>query len=385
MESAIEQTSDSYPFTQCVKNLEAELRDLHEFQKSYEDRLVVKDLEDSDIYLELSEIEEAEIEGFQRSVEKLMTKYTKVMREYPTEAGTGINFSSEGEDNLNYIREFDRMIKYSLKGVNFWEILDDEDHPIHQLSCDCTRRARILIAGRVSWIEKQLREGKDPYPTKGRYANLITNPESLRNSLSGIRKWLIDWAIPPTFELHILMTRFWELDTRINMMRLWVSKLAEKGPDVKILVDDISVEWTEKAMCSKNNTCDICMFTFDLEFNDEELTEPAVRTMCGHVLGKVCLQTWAETHNTCPKCRKALFEFVKFLPLAAQPLYHEMKSIRGEMMQLDKEIDAYFLHEPLEVYGHPLETTFKKLNKLWKKTYTTERAMHKLVHGTPLE
>ena len=50
--------------------------------------------------------------------------------------------------------------------------------------------------------------------------------------------------------------------------------------------------------------CDICMDPF----GSSEDPERPVRLRCGHVMGSTCISQWAKTNDTCPLCRRNIFE-----------------------------------------------------------------------------
>lgn len=53
-----------------------------------------------------------------------------------------------------------------------------------------------------------------------------------------------------------------------------------------------------------DTSCNICMDPFG-STNDPE---SPVQLPCGHVMGRSCISKWLETSNSCPICRRVLFE-----------------------------------------------------------------------------
>lgn len=58
---------------------------------------------------------------------------------------------------------------------------------------------------------------------------------------------------------------------------------------------------------SEDYTCPVCRgsyFGADLKSESEEDdSETAVRLSCGHIFGHLCIQSWFESHYSCPLCR----------------------------------------------------------------------------------
>ena len=54
----------------------------------------------------------------------------------------------------------------------------------------------------------------------------------------------------------------------------------------------------------ESGTCDICMEPFARS----EDCESAVQLPCGHIMGRQCISKWLESSNSCPLCRRVLFE-----------------------------------------------------------------------------
>ena len=55
-------------------------------------------------------------------------------------------------------------------------------------------------------------------------------------------------------------------------------------------------------------SCNICMESF----GSTENPEPPVRLPCGHVMGRNCISQWLTTSNSCPLCRRVLFQHDDF-------------------------------------------------------------------------
>jgi hypothetical protein len=50
--------------------------------------------------------------------------------------------------------------------------------------------------------------------------------------------------------------------------------------------------------CLEDHTCSICLCEF-------QSVESVRKTPCGHVYHEACLDSWCNSHLTCPICRKS--------------------------------------------------------------------------------
>jgi hypothetical protein len=116
---------------------------------------------------------------------------------------------------------------------------------------------------------------------------------------------------------------------------------------------------------------------FYLGFHEKE-TEPAVKATCGHVFGKVCLARWIQDNDTCPYCRHCVSSFEDHLSKGARALYYEIIALSQARMQLDEQIDGYFLEEPKACYGEPMRDLLSRLRKIRIDTHAVERRLTQL-------
>ena len=75
-------------------------------------------------------------------------------------------------------------------------------------------------------------------------------------------------------------------------------KFLDELPDVEM--KDLQQNEEEGA------TCHICTEVFDN--GTRAGAEAAVKLPCGHVLGRKCMSRWLGTNNSCPMCRRVLFQ-----------------------------------------------------------------------------
>lgn len=72
------------------------------------------------------------------------------------------------------------------------------------------------------------------------------------------------------------------------------------------------------------------------------MTEPAVRTACGHNHGAKCLDIWVEAgNNTCPQCRQDLLELEHSLPSGPRQLYTTLTWTLYHFASLDETMDGH--------------------------------------------
>lgn len=73
---------------------------------------------------------------------------------------------------------------------------------------------------------------------------------------------------------------------------------------------------------SGDGTCPICRgsyFGADPNLDSKPLdsetsdSETAVRISCGHIFGHLCIQSWFESHYSCPMCRAEVGELYSYL------------------------------------------------------------------------
>ena len=89
-----------------------------------------------------------------------------------------------------------------------------------------------------------------------------------------------------------------------------------------------------------DNTCSICMN----RFRSREDPEPPVRLPCGHVMGRKCISRWLESENSCPLCRRVLFE--QGNPLQGVPVAEVLdfltqhREIRTQMAALNARLET---------------------------------------------
>jgi hypothetical protein len=307
---------------------------------------------------------------FEDMVQEWLVDYTKIMRTFPQEGISGLSING-----IFHVQEFCRMLHYVQMPNEYFELKPYRE-PLHFLACGCIQDARIYIGSRVNWIEQRTREGQNPYGIAHRYSNLVTHQPSLLSSLREDRKWIVDWAIIPEVEIHcliILVGNVYSYHSRIDMC---IGELRQQHSDTRPKVDEITIDWTREAMVTTDKTCEICTYNFGPTFSDEWVTEPAVKTACNHVIGKLCLQNWINEHSTCPFCRRELYDR---LPAAARPLHGEMLEERRMLAELDEEIDGFFLVYPKVIYGRRMETLLQKLKIRYQEAIRINRALDTLV------
>lgn len=68
---------------------------------------------------------------------------------------------------------------------------------------------------------------------------------------------------------------------------------------------------------SEDYTCPVCRGSYfganpKLELEEDD-SETAVRLSCGHLFGHLCIQSWFESHYSCPLCRAEVSELHSYM------------------------------------------------------------------------
>lgn len=90
---------------------------------------------------------------------------------------------------------------------------------------------------------------------------------------------------------------------------------------------------------SEDYTCPICRgsyFGANLESESEAADlESAIRLSCGHIFGHLCIQSWFESHYSCPLCRADVGELYSYVGTE--------KAFEIFLESHNKEVDSFFV------------------------------------------
>lgn len=109
--------------------------------------------------------------------------------------------------------------------------------------------------------------------------------------------------------IHIIRDLYFTLKSFANRIRDLIRykqaiyNLEKKYPDC-----------TEEELASSDRTCIICR---------DEINAGGKKLPCGHLFHLGCLKSWIERQQTCPTCRRAIFEEEPKSPSPAQPILPE--------------------------------------------------------------
>lgn len=106
---------------------------------------------------------------------------------------------------------------------------------------------------------------------------------------------------------------------------------------------------------NENQECVICRETVGTMSRTTGLSETAVRTSCGHVVGSGCIAKWLRENNNCPMCRH---EFFPAVPYIDRDEDIESRSDRGSIFDHDNMIED---HQSDHVHIHDLPTPRSQL------------------------
>lgn len=228
-----------------------------------------------------------------------------------------------------------------------------------------------MVAARMMWLEGRQVSVLPLYPKEGRYANLVLDKKKLSHTLSKHSRhqylWYkqgcqVEWhtflqlVAYITYFKHNLPKTVAHIEKMLDLRRRH-SKITVPCPSLEVYTTPCTAEAAAEHD-EHDSRCYSCHFKFADAFSDPDMTEPAVRTKCGHVHGAVCLKNWTKAGNIdCPKCRKDLFGFEIWMPEATRKPYDQMHQMLEKCAELDEEVDGYLFRGYRETH----EVAFGKL------------------------
>lgn len=180
------------------------------------------------------------------------------------------------------------------------------------------------MAARTHWLHEREFGSELLFPSHGRdrYAGETWPllPEDQLDDLPKRLHWLVDTSEPLKLSPNAEWDAILELVGGVTALEQGAlsrfrDHLVRRGyvkVDGMRRVEEFTQPATAEAIADGCTVCPICMETFSDGSADE--LESAVMTVCGHFLGRKCLQQWAdaaaesgsEDDTTCPTCRTAL-------------------------------------------------------------------------------
>jgi len=221
-------------------------------------------------------------------------------------------------------------------------------------------QTRFAVA-RLLWLFQKKSEGRSTFPSSGtsplRYddAEWILDPDYQRLRLPDTHKFLLalNREVPMSLEWQAVLKLvgritlaehgFLDMACRLLVSQGMISK------DVNKKVEHFTKSATMEAVLLGNPECTICTLAYSDAPRDD--VEPAVKTCCGHYIGRNCLQAWIQSWENgqkegvpkCPNCRSHLFCQIDMLPERLQPCVREYIAYLRSDPELDQQADSFLL------------------------------------------
>jgi hypothetical protein len=255
----------------------------------------------------------------------------------------------------------ERKCRYALAGKPMFPI------PEAPYKADTVGHYRVQTVARLIWILEREDEEEPMFPAglgRDRYCigEWPTNSYQQRGLLPLESSWMArgNVDIPLSAEWDSLFfavggLSFIERKTMRFLRNLGIERGLMKPDGMKRVT-----EFTQPV--AGDGDCPVCGDAY--ADDGVEGHEPAVKLVCGHVIGRDCLQQWTDTfilaHDsngvTCPNCRAALV--IGQLPLADQPLVWDLINWFRSDRTLDEEIDLFLVNAEEEDLASPCQPSF---------------------------
>ncbi|KAF1954318.1 hypothetical protein CC80DRAFT_550343 [Byssothecium circinans] len=360
----------------------------------------------------------ARLQHFDKMMQQFWDDYSRTMRLNLEERGSGMDILEYGlkhcsplagrKRDFHKVWKYHRWVQYELApqsqilGMQWFSLHNEPYYPVLFPFNICTSytptratapwdivQERIMMAECIAFLGIRRHVGAR---TDVEYITTVLGHfqgrrQLLLSALPPEAKWLVDFSITPPMELVHLMHLSRQLRRAMydcESCEFDIDHCRSKNARVPHKIEDFTTDLTpEQATPPPDNICGICGFTFGLIHDVESGTEPAVRLDCqaGHVFGKVCLASWLQDHNTCPKCRDRLPErqFRPLPPGPPHPWEQQLDRFRSEMLTYDAEVDGYFLKPLRDIYDQEMEGTLHRLNIRLAEVLSLRESLRQLV------
>ncbi|KAF2865794.1 hypothetical protein BDV95DRAFT_623551 [Massariosphaeria phaeospora] len=262
-----------------------------------------------------------------------------------------------------------------------------------------------VIAARLLWLEKKKANDEEPYLE----ANILTRYDPLElfnplNDVNGQRYLNLDDTYTPLeCDMFKRLVSSTTLARKVHQDPISLTYRIPQG-----VIDycrshgsrthelrDYATPCTDEArsLAKPDSRCYVCHFSYGAEYSDELMTEPAVKTACGHIIGEVCLGEWVmDGNSTCPYCRTVLFSEEQGGNLANWPERTRLKwteyvSAFEEFGVYDAQIDWYLLeYQPAITHDKEFLDLLYHLSSLAKRYEDAKEALREeqyFLHGMP--
>jgi hypothetical protein len=237
----------------------------------------------------------------------------------------------------------DRWCRYTLAERPFFSI------PAAPYKADAIAHYREQTLARLYWVLERSDMHEPLFPSglgRDRYCigDWPTNQYKLRSRLPYILIWLTlgDMDIPLSAEWDSIFFGIGGVSFLERSTTRYIKKLGVEHGFMKEDSMTRVAEFTQPTTAS--DMCSICREAYA---NDDANHEPAVKTVCGHLVGRDCLQQWTDTflatHDrdgvTCPQCRAALT--IGQFSVVDQPIVWDLVNWFRNDRELDEEVDKF--------------------------------------------
>jgi hypothetical protein len=248
-----------------------------------------------------------------------------------------------------------------LDGVDRWCRYTLADRPLFAIpaapyKADAIAHYREQTLARLYWVLERSDMNQPLFPsglgrTRYCFGKWPTNQYMLRRRLPWPLVWLTlgDTDIPLSAEWDSIFFGIGGVSGLEHLAVRYIMKLGLEHGHMKTDSMKRVAEFTQPT--TERGICSICREAYA---NDDANHEPAVKMVCGHLIGRDCLQQWTdtflETHDpngvTCPQCRAALA--IGRFCLADQPIVWELINWFRNDRELDEEVDEFLQDARLE-------------------------------------
>jgi hypothetical protein len=221
--------------------------------------------------------------------------------------------------------ELARQYHYWANGRTLWPLpkLPDEWFLDSEFIFHCRYLAATRIADRHDCAAARI-SGRPDQPEYGRYAKYVSEyvflqargSDVVRPSITPREEYLLNrnCQVTPEWEVFLILVgeMTWLSVSFIPRIRMFLEKAKEHGNIPAI--ENFTTDATEETKDDENSACGICYAEF-VGPTGEPVGEPAVKTACGHLVGKGCLHVWVKTGSrSCPFCRRELYNAMAYFP-----------------------------------------------------------------------
>lgn len=340
-------------------------------------------------HLDLSELSEGMAYGLHQVLDQTCWEYKTCLEEVESSQSLSPYSFSQATELHTSMLLFLRALKYRSKDLTYFPLPPNTVVNIDANGANTTRLFPFLAA-RMMWLEERKNSGSELYPRERRYEPLNFDMKELHANLSvhlreqylddsyGLSRNSLEWSTFVNFAAYLTYARYRFSTLRAAILRVWSEQA--KRPGVRVVlppIESFTIPCTEEVLGPGENGshCYVCNTRFGLASSDEDVIELAVKSICNHVHGKNCLETWVKSgHESCPLCRQHLFTFDRVLSEKGHSLYQELLAVNTECEEFDERIDTFLYEGRRDTHGLGFAHLLEKLFNLVLRQAQTDSA-----------